>query len=105
MSANLSAEQTKLQQLFAAIWDDYLELNPDARSIYQLFGGAAEVVNDHIALRTFNIEKVNIVCSLLHSRVCGIVNQLQSEVDWSNVIQEFTHPPSSTSNLDKSLHS
>jgi len=49
-----------IQALLEAMWVDYLELNPAARSIYQLFternNGA--VINDHIALRTFNISKV-----------------------------------------------
>ncbi|MFT6388355.1 MAG: hypothetical protein ACJAUP_001736 [Cellvibrionaceae bacterium] len=50
----------KIQALLEAMWVDYLELNPEARSIYQLFTerNNGDVVNDHIALRTFNIGKV-----------------------------------------------
>lgn len=51
---------SKIVQLFDAMWQDYLELNPDAQKIYTLFGGADQVVNDHIALRTFNLPEVNI---------------------------------------------
>jgi hypothetical protein len=39
-------------EFFAALWDDYLTLAPQARSIRQLFGGES-VVNDHVAFRTF----------------------------------------------------
>ena len=51
---------SKIEQLFNDMWLDYLELNPDAQKIYALFGRADEVVNDHIALRTFNLPEVNI---------------------------------------------
>lgn len=60
MNASTCQQQANLQQLFSSMWENYLELNPDAKRIYQLFGGAAEVVNDHIALRTFNLPQVNI---------------------------------------------
>ena len=52
--------ETNVSALFDAMWQNYLELNPDAQKIYALFGGEAEVVNDHIALRTFNLPEVNI---------------------------------------------
>jgi hypothetical protein len=51
---------SQINQLLDAMWQDYLELNPDAQKIYTLFGGAQGVVNDHIALRTFNLPQVNI---------------------------------------------
>ena len=60
MNASTCQQQANLQQLFSSMWENYLELNPDAKRIYQLFGGEAEVVNDHIALRTFNLPQVNI---------------------------------------------
>lgn len=50
----------KLVQLFDSMWQNYLELNPDARKIFDLFSAQDEVVNDHIALRTFNLPQINI---------------------------------------------
>jgi hypothetical protein len=50
---------SKIEQLFDGMWHNYLELNPDAQKIYALFGGQSQVVNDHIALRTFNLPQVN----------------------------------------------
>ncbi|WP_410498229.1 DUF1338 domain-containing protein [Chitinibacter sp. S2-10] len=38
---------------FAALWEDYLKLAPQARDIRAMFGGA-QVVNDHVAFRTFD---------------------------------------------------
>ena len=51
-----------IQQLLNDMWQDYLELTPDARPIHQLFADLNNnvVVNDHIALRTFNLEPVSL---------------------------------------------
>ncbi|MDD7805947.1 MAG: DUF1338 domain-containing protein [Endozoicomonas sp. (ex Botrylloides leachii)] len=48
--------------LFEKIWRDYLPLAPDAQSIYDLFAqeNNGRIINDHIALRTFNLPKVNL---------------------------------------------
>lgn len=48
----------KTVQLFDDMWQNYLELNPDARKIFDLFSARDTVVNDHIALRTFNLPEV-----------------------------------------------
>ena len=51
----------KAQKLFDPIWEDYLKQNPDVKKVYDLFKGLNEdVVNDHIAFRTFNDPRVNI---------------------------------------------
>ena len=39
---------------FDALWADYLNFAPSAGKIHQVLGGGHEIVNDHIALRTFN---------------------------------------------------
>ncbi|KEI70408.1 DUF1338 domain-containing protein [Endozoicomonas elysicola] len=51
-----------IEQLLNAMWQDYLALTPDAKPIHQLFADLNQgiVVNDHIALRTFNLEKVSL---------------------------------------------
>lgn len=50
-----------LDQLFAVLWDRFRELNPQAEEIHQLLTARGEqVVNDHIAFRTFNDPRVNI---------------------------------------------
>lgn len=51
----------KINQLFDAMWKDYIKLNPQAQKIVDLLKGEGnDVVNDHIALRTFNHPKVTI---------------------------------------------
>ena len=45
----------ELACLLEAMWEDYLHLNPQALAISRAFAERGEeVVNDHIALRTFN---------------------------------------------------
>ncbi len=50
-----------MQQLFERLWSDYLELTSDAKRIHQLFSERGEnILNDHIALRTFNKGSVSL---------------------------------------------
>lgn len=47
--------------LLDKMWRDYVEINPLAQKIYDLFTDAGErVLNDHIALRTFNHPRTTI---------------------------------------------
>jgi hypothetical protein len=50
----------EISQVFDAMWQDYLELNPDALKIYQLFSEKNTVVNDHVAFRTFGIDGLRV---------------------------------------------
>jgi len=50
-----------LEQLFDNLWTQYTVESPDAKEIYDLFVAHGEiVVNDHIAIRTFDDARVNI---------------------------------------------
>lgn len=54
---------TNVNDLFKGLWEDYLSITPCAHKIHELLGdrsGNKDIVNDHIALRTFNLEKVNL---------------------------------------------
>lgn len=51
----------ELDALLQALWDDYADLNPQARRIHALLADEGEVVvNDHIALRTFDDPRVDL---------------------------------------------
>ncbi len=51
----------KINEIFNRFWADYTNQNPLALRISNLFKGEGEsVVHDHIALRTFNIPKINL---------------------------------------------
>jgi hypothetical protein len=51
-----------IQVLLDAMWQDYLQLNPEVNGIYKSLAAQNNnvIVNDHIALRTFDIGKVSI---------------------------------------------
>lgn len=52
---------TNINQLLEKMWADYTTLNPQAQKIVELFKAKGdEVVNDHIALRTFNHPKLGV---------------------------------------------
>jgi len=53
----MTAQVTKL---FDNIWQQYIAVTPSADSIRQLLANGGDVINDHVAYRTFNLEKVNL---------------------------------------------
>lgn len=52
----------QLDQIFAKLWQQYTHENPDALKIYNLFKshGEENIINDHVAFRTFDDPRVNI---------------------------------------------
>ena len=49
------------QKIFNPIWNDYLKNNPLVKSVYNSFIELGEeVINDHIAFRTYNDPRINI---------------------------------------------
>ncbi|MDX2367341.1 MAG: DUF1338 domain-containing protein [Colwellia sp.] len=50
----------KVTALFNKIWQQYLTVTPSAKKIHHLLSNGKAVINDHVAYRTFNIEKVNL---------------------------------------------
>lgn len=51
----------KIEKLFQDMWDDYIKLNPQAQQIVKLLENEGQpIVNDHIALRTFDLPQLNL---------------------------------------------
>jgi predicted MPP superfamily phosphohydrolase len=51
----------KAQEIFDRLWKDYSSQNPSAKKIKELFENEGEnVLNDHIAFRTFNDARINV---------------------------------------------
>ncbi|MGD0710505.1 MAG: DUF1338 domain-containing protein [Bacteroidales bacterium] len=49
------------QDIFSKLWMDYITRNPYVKNVYDLFiNEGEEVVNDHIAFRTFSDSRVNV---------------------------------------------
>ena len=61
----------KIDTLFENLWKDYLEVTPSARLVHELLGSGKDLINDHIALRTFNHPKVNIDQLMAHLTMLG----------------------------------
>ena len=49
---------SRVNTLLNEMWENYISYTPSAKKISKLFG--EEVVNDHIAFRTLNLEQCNI---------------------------------------------
>lgn len=51
---------TQVTQLFNHIWQQYVSVTPSADKVHQLLGSGADLINDHVAYRTFNLGKVGL---------------------------------------------
>ncbi len=49
-----------VRALFDNIWQHYLKVTPSAKKVHQLLGAGEDLINDHVAYRTFNIDKVSV---------------------------------------------
>lgn len=67
-----TAPQNGLQKLLDRMWLDYVQLNPAAKKIYDLFSQEGErVLNDHVAYRTFNHPRLGIKSMAPHIEKYG----------------------------------
>ena len=62
---------TDVNVLFDNLWQHYLTVTPSAEKIHQLLGRGEAIINDHIALRTFNLAKVNLSVLAEHLLALG----------------------------------
>ena len=75
----------KINSLFSHLWQDYLTITPSAKKVHDLLEGyesehsgkPSKLVNDHIALRTFNIKKINLDKLSAHFLALGYSEQGQ----------------------------
>lgn len=60
---------------FSRLWDEYIKITPQAEAIQKLFlGYNSEIINDHVAFRTFDIAPLNI--DTLEPIITGLGYQL-----------------------------
>lgn len=65
-----------LESLLEKMWVDYCQLNPAAKRIHDLLAAKGEtVLNDHIALRTFNHPRLGIESLAKHFKKLGYVEK------------------------------
>jgi hypothetical protein len=65
-----------MQNFLKSLWESYCKLNPAAKKIHNLFLACGEeIVNDHIALRTFKHPKLGIESLAQHFRKYGYLEK------------------------------
>lgn len=62
-----------VNDLFDNLWQNYLTVTPSAEKIHQLLGSTQQddIVNDHIALRTFNLPNIGLEKLAAHFKAVG----------------------------------
>jgi hypothetical protein len=90
----------KIESLFSHLWQDYISITPSAKKVHDLLEGYeyehsgenTKLVNDHIALRTFNIEKINLDKLAAHFLALGYTEQGQYDFKQKNLrAKHFEH--------------
>ncbi len=84
---------TNVDTLFQHLWDDYVAITPSASKVHQLLGGGSEIINDHIALRTFNHPKVNVEKLAAHFLALGYEEKGQYDFEQKKLkAKHYEHP-------------
>jgi hypothetical protein len=87
---------TDINKLFQGLWQDYIQITPSASNIHELLGaktGESDIINDHIALRTFNLQSVNLKKLAAHFLALGY--EQKGDYDFATkklTAQHFEHP-------------
>ena len=50
----------KVNEFFDQLWNNYIEITPSANKIHKVLSNGTEIINDHVALRTFNLPRINL---------------------------------------------
>ena len=87
---------TDINKLFQGLWQDYIQITPSAHKIHQLLGsktGVSDIINDHIALRTFDLEAVNLDKLAAHFLSLGYEKKGDYDFELKKLrAQHFEHP-------------
>ncbi|MDP5030631.1 DUF1338 domain-containing protein [Paraglaciecola sp.] len=92
---------SKVKDLFANLWENYVAITPSAEKIHALLNtfekshssSEAPIINDHIALRTFNIDKISLDKLAQHFLALGYTEQGQYEFKQKKLVaKHFEHP-------------
>ncbi len=49
-----------IDTLFGHLWDNYLDVTPSARKVHELLASGDDIINDHVAFRTFKGDKLGL---------------------------------------------
>lgn len=84
----------ELPSFLELLWKDYVETNPPAQKIHDLFKAQGEnVVNDHIAFRTFNLPETGIDILAQHFKTLGYQEKEDYHFEKKKLYaKHFEHP-------------
>lgn len=86
---------TNIDTLFANLWQDYLAITPSAQKVHELLANRTsdDIINDHVAFRTFNIEKINLEKLAKHFLTLGYEEKGQYHFEQKKLkAKHFEHP-------------
>jgi hypothetical protein len=86
---------SNIDTFFANLWQDYLAITPSAKKVHDLLGGPSgthNLINDHVAFRTFNIDKVNLQKLSAHFIALGYEEKGQYQFEQKKLVaKHFEH--------------
>ncbi len=81
-----------IDTLFENLWQNYINVTPSANKVHQLLGEGDTLINDHVAFRTFNIEKVNLEKLSAHFLALGYEEKGQYDFEQKKLkAKHFEH--------------
>jgi hypothetical protein len=101
---------SNIDTLFSNMWDDYVTITPSAHKIHALLAGEEntnDIVNDHVAFRTFALDKTRLDKLAAHFLALGYelrVNEL-SETAQTIIKKLVDQMPESVVDADNFLYS
>ncbi len=87
---------TDIDTLFGNMWQDYVAITPSAHKVHALLKdeeGTSEIVNDHVAFRTFNLEKTSLDKLAAHFLALGYEEKGSYDFEAKKLdARHFEHP-------------
>ncbi len=87
-----------IDKLFENLWRNYISVTPTATKIHDLFAQTqkSDIINDHIALRTFNLKKVNLEKLAQHFKKVGYKECGEYDFEEKKLFAKHYEHPNST---------
>ncbi|MBA6351493.1 DUF1338 domain-containing protein [Colwellia sp. BRX10-6] len=94
-----SIQHQQVTDLFTNIWQNYIEVTPSADKIHHLLSSGGDLINDHVAYRTFDSAKVNL--DKLATILIALGYKYSGEYDFSSKKLNAKHFEHSDASLPK----
>ncbi|WP_250657861.1 DUF1338 domain-containing protein [Alkalimarinus coralli] len=83
----------KVNDFFEKLWANYLEITPSAQKIHSVLGSGKDIINDHVAFRTFNLPNINLGILAAFFEEMGYQEKGQYTFDAKKLkAKHFEHP-------------